>query len=203
MERIVSRKAAGTGNSAQRNVAPAAIAHGLLPIRLRRPWDIGMAALQMNQAIGLSPKMFGLAGSLFFIAYFIFEVPSNLALQKFGARRSLARIMITRGLISSSTAFVQGPTSLYFVRFFFGAAEAGCSPVGAISDLLDTVDLSRSNRGAVHGGHCCCQFRRFADLGLLLQMDGLRACEAADIYGEHAGTGRGAAVAGVDRRKWK
>jgi len=90
--------------------------------------NIGMAALQMNQDIGLSPRMFGFAGSLFFIAYFIFEVPSNLALQRFGARRWLARIMITWGLISASTALVQGPNSLYFVRFILGAAEAGFFP---------------------------------------------------------------------------
>ena len=68
--------------------------------------NIGMAALQMNQDIGLSPKMFGFASSLFFIAYFIFEVPSNLALQKFGARKWLARIMVTWDLISACTAFV-------------------------------------------------------------------------------------------------
>lgn len=90
--------------------------------------NIGMAALQMNQDIGLSPKMFGFASSLFFIAYFIFEVPSNLALQRFGARKWLARIMITWGLISASTAFVQGANSLYVVRFILGAAEAGFFP---------------------------------------------------------------------------
>lgn len=90
--------------------------------------NIGMAALQMNHDIGLSPRMFGFASSLFFIAYFIFEVPSNLALQKFGARKWLARIMITWGLVSASTALVQGPNSLYFVRFILGAAEAGFFP---------------------------------------------------------------------------
>ncbi|MBB5391192.1 MULTISPECIES: MFS transporter [unclassified Herbaspirillum] len=90
--------------------------------------NIGMAALQMNQDIGLSSRMFGFAGSLFFIAYFIFEVPSNLALQRFGARKWLARIMITWGLISACTALVQGPYSLYFVRFILGAAEAGFFP---------------------------------------------------------------------------
>ncbi|MCI1013316.1 MULTISPECIES: MFS transporter [Herbaspirillum] len=90
--------------------------------------NIGMAALQMNHDLGLSPKMFGFASSLFFIAYFIFEVPSNLALQKFGARKWLARIMISWGLISACTALVQGPNSLYVVRFILGAAEAGFFP---------------------------------------------------------------------------
>ena len=90
--------------------------------------NIGMAALQMNHDIGLSPKMFGFASSLFFISYFIFEVPSNLALQRFGARKWLARIMITWGMVSACTAFVQGPNSLYVVRFILGAAEAGFFP---------------------------------------------------------------------------
>lgn len=90
--------------------------------------NIGMAALQMNHDLGLSPKMFGFASSLFFIAYFIFEVPSNLALQRFGARKWLARIMITWGLVSASTALVQGANSLYVVRFILGAAEAGFFP---------------------------------------------------------------------------
>lgn len=90
--------------------------------------NIGMAALKMNHDIGLSPKMFGFASSLFFISYFIFEVPSNLALQRFGARKWLARIMITWGLVSASTALVQGANSLYVVRFILGAAEAGFFP---------------------------------------------------------------------------
>lgn len=90
--------------------------------------NIGMASLQMNHDIGLSPSMFGFAGSLFFISYFIFEVPSNLALQRFGARKWLARIMISWGLVTACTAFVQGPNSLYAVRFILGAAEAGFFP---------------------------------------------------------------------------
>ena len=90
--------------------------------------NIGMAALQMNDDLGISKKVFGFAGSLFFIAYFIFEVPSNLALQKFGARKWIARIMITWGLVSAATAFVQGQSSLYLMRFLLGAAEAGFFP---------------------------------------------------------------------------
>jgi MFS family permease len=90
--------------------------------------NIGMAALQMNDDLGITKKVFGFAGSLFFIAYFFFEVPSNLALQKFGARRWIARIMITWGLVSACTAFVQGQTSLFVMRFLLGAAEAGFFP---------------------------------------------------------------------------
>jgi MFS family permease len=90
--------------------------------------NIGMAALQMNDDLGITKKVFGFAGSLFFVAYFFFEVPSNLALQKFGARKWIARIMITWGLVSACTAFVQGQNSLFFMRFLLGAAEAGFFP---------------------------------------------------------------------------
>ena len=90
--------------------------------------NIGFAALQMNKDLGLTPAMFGFAASLFFISYFIVEVPSNLALQKVGARRWIARIMITWGLISGLMAFVSGPYSLYFMRFLLGAARQGFFP---------------------------------------------------------------------------
>jgi MFS family permease len=90
--------------------------------------NIGMASLQMNHDLGLSTKMFGFASSLFFFSYFLFEVPSNLALQRFGARKWLARIMITWGLVSAGTALVAGPNSLYAIRFILGAAEAGFFP---------------------------------------------------------------------------
>ena len=93
--------------------------------------NIGFAALQMNKDLGLTPAMFGFAASLFFISYFLVEVPSNLALQRFGARRWLARIMITWGMLSALMAFVVGPFSLYAMRFLLGAAEAGFFP-GAI-----------------------------------------------------------------------
>jgi MFS transporter, ACS family, tartrate transporter len=75
--------------------------------------------------------MFGFAASLFFVSYFLVEVPSNLALQKYGARRWIARIMITWGLVTACMAFVVGPNSLYVMRFILGAAEAGFFP-GAI-----------------------------------------------------------------------
>ena len=93
--------------------------------------NVGFAALQMNKDLGLTPAMFGFAASLFFVSYFLVEVPSNLALQKFGARRWIARIMITWGLVTACMAFVVGPYSLYAMRFILGAAEAGFFP-GAI-----------------------------------------------------------------------
>ena len=93
--------------------------------------NVGFAALQMNKDLGLSPSMFGFAASLFFVSYFLVEVPSNLALQKVGARRWIARIMITWGLVTACTALVVGPHSLYAMRFLLGGAEAGFFP-GAI-----------------------------------------------------------------------
>jgi MFS family permease len=90
--------------------------------------NIGMAALQMNHDLGITPKVFGFAGSLFFFSYFLFEIPSNLALQKFGARKWIARIMVTWGLVSAGMALVQGQTSLFVLRFLLGAAEAGFFP---------------------------------------------------------------------------
>ena len=93
--------------------------------------NIGFAALQMNKDLGLTPAMFGFAASLFFVSYFLVEVPSNLALQKYGARRWIARIMITWGLVTACMAFVVGPYSFYVMRFILGAAEAGFFP-GAI-----------------------------------------------------------------------
>ncbi|QGY02457.1 MFS transporter [Methylobacterium mesophilicum SR1.6/6] len=93
--------------------------------------NVGFAALQMNKDLGLTPAMFGFAASLFFVSYFLVEVPSNLALQKVGARRWIARIMITWGLVTMGMALVTGPHSLYAMRFILGAAEAGFFP-GAI-----------------------------------------------------------------------
>ncbi|WP_407068132.1 MFS transporter [Methylobacterium crusticola] len=93
--------------------------------------NVGFAALQMNKDLGLTPAMFGFAASLFFVSYFLVEVPSNLALQRVGARRWIARIMITWGLVTMGMALVAGPYSLYAMRFVLGAAEAGFFP-GAI-----------------------------------------------------------------------
>jgi MFS transporter, ACS family, tartrate transporter len=90
--------------------------------------NVGVAALQMNKDVGLTASMFGFGSGLFFVTYFIFEVPSNLVLEKVGARLWIARIMITWGLVSAATALVVGPYSFYLVRFLLGAAEAGFYP---------------------------------------------------------------------------
>lgn len=90
--------------------------------------NIGFAALTMNDDIGLSAAAFGFGAGIFFIGYFLFEVPSNLVLHKVGARIWIARIMVTWGIISGAMALVQGPTSFYVLRFLLGAAEAGFFP---------------------------------------------------------------------------
>jgi ACS family tartrate transporter-like MFS transporter len=90
--------------------------------------NIGFAALTMNKDLGFSPTVFGFGAGIFFLGYFLFEVPSNLVLDKVGARIWIARVMITWGLISGAMGFVQGPNSFYALRFLLGAAEAGFFP---------------------------------------------------------------------------
>ena len=90
--------------------------------------NLGFAALTMNKDIGLSSSVFGFGAGIFFWGYFLFEVPSNLALDKFGARLWIARVMISWGIVSGAMAFVQGPVSFYSLRFLLGVAEAGFFP---------------------------------------------------------------------------
>jgi ACS family tartrate transporter-like MFS transporter len=90
--------------------------------------NVGFAGMTMNKAIGLSPTAFGLGGGLFFIGYFLFEVPSNLILHRVGARLWIARVMVTWSIVSAASAFVVGPNSFYALRFVLGVAEAGFFP---------------------------------------------------------------------------
>ena len=90
--------------------------------------NLGFAALTMNKDLGLSAYMYGLGAGVFFFGYFIFEVPSNLILERIGARLWIARIMLTWGLISAGMAFVTGETSFIVMRFLLGVAEAGFFP---------------------------------------------------------------------------
>ena len=82
----------------------------------------------MNEDLAMSAKMFGFASGIFFIGYFLLEVPSNIALHKFGGRRWLARIMLTWGIISTAIAFVPNAETLIALRFLLGVAEAGFFP---------------------------------------------------------------------------
>src|SRR6202165_248065 len=99
--------------------------------------NVGFAALTMNQDLGLSQTAFGFGAGIFFIAYFIFEVPSNLLLERFGARKWIARIMLSWGILSGTMAFIPAiaratglgnENSFYLLRVLLGAAEAGFFP---------------------------------------------------------------------------
>ena len=90
--------------------------------------NIGFAALEMNKELGFSSTVFGFGAGIFFLGYFLFEVPSNLILNKVGARIWIARVMITWGIISGLMAFVQETSSFYTLRFLLGIAEAGFFP---------------------------------------------------------------------------
>ncbi len=89
---------------------------------------IGYAALQMNQDLGLTSQAFGFAAGIFFIGYFLFEVPSNLALARFGPRIWIARILVTWGIVAILTGFINATWQLYTLRFLLGVAEAGFFP---------------------------------------------------------------------------
>ena len=90
--------------------------------------NVGFAALQMNRDLGLSASVYGLGAGIFFIGYFLFEVPSNLIMERIGARLWIARIMISWGLVSAGMMFMKGQTSFYTLRFLLGLAEAGFFP---------------------------------------------------------------------------
>jgi ACS family tartrate transporter-like MFS transporter len=99
--------------------------------------NVGFAALTMNQDLGLSQTAFGFGAGIFFIAYFIFEVPSNLLLERFGARKWIARIMLSWGILSGTMAFIPAiaratglgnENSFYLLRVLLGVAEAGFFP---------------------------------------------------------------------------
>ena len=90
--------------------------------------NVGFAALTMNKDLVISDTVFGVVGGIFFLGYFFFEVPSNVILEKVGARLWICRIMLTWGIVSMATAFVRGPESLGVLRFLLGVAEAGFFP---------------------------------------------------------------------------
>jgi MFS family permease len=110
--------------------------------------NLSFAALQMNRDLGLTASMYGLGAGLFFITYCLCEIPSNLLLHRLGARRWIARIMLSWGVIAMASAFVRGPTSFYVVRLLLGAAEAGFYP-GVLYFL--TLWFPKAHRGRVLG----------------------------------------------------
>ena len=90
--------------------------------------NISVAALRMNADLGLTTRMYGIAVGLFYVTYVLLEVPSNLILARVGARRWIARIMVSWGLVAAGMGLVHTPTQLYIMRLLLGAAEAGFTP---------------------------------------------------------------------------
>jgi ACS family 4-hydroxyphenylacetate permease-like MFS transporter len=135
--------------------------------------NIGFAALAMNKDLQLSAAAFGFANTIFYIGYFIFEIPSNIALARVGARVWLARIMITWGIFSTATALAVGADSLYVLRFLVGVAEAGFLP-GAL--LYMTYWFPTSHRARANGIFMVAQpvTSAFGAIisGFILQMNG-------------------------------
>src|SRR5213593_2203718 len=136
--------------------------------------NVGFAALQLNKALNFDPAVFGLRTGLFFIGYFVFEVPSHLIMERVGARLWMARILVTWGFISSAMMFVRGIPGFYVLRFLLGIAEAGFFP-GMI--LYLTYWFPADARG-----HAIARFMTATAIagviggpisGLLLNMDGI------------------------------
>src|SRR5437588_3485904 len=111
--------------------------------------NIGFASLTMNKDLGFSSYIFGLGAGAFFWGYFLLEVPSNLILDRVGARRWIARIMVSWGLVSGAFALINGPVSFFILRFLLGLAEAGFFP-GMI--LYFTYWFPPSHRSRVVAG---------------------------------------------------
>ncbi|MBP0619191.1 MFS transporter [Cupriavidus consociatus] len=107
--------------------------------------NVGFAKLQMQADLQLTETVYGLGAGIFFVGYFLFEVPSNLVLHRYGARRWIARIMITWGLLSAAMMLVKSPASFYVLRFLLGAAEAGFFP-GIILYLTYWFPAQRRSR---------------------------------------------------------
>src|SRR5215472_10137603 len=111
--------------------------------------NVGFAALTMNKDLGLDAATYGMAAGFFFWGYVLVEVPSNIILEKLGARLWIARIMVTWGLISGATAFCTGPYSFMAIRFLLGLAEAGLFP-GFV--LYFTYWFPRHHRARINAG---------------------------------------------------
>ncbi|BAN95292.1 hypothetical protein E05_05260 [Plautia stali symbiont] len=125
--------------------------------------NVSFAALGMNADLGITAEQFGFGAGMFFIGYFLFEIPSNLIMQKVGARIWIARIMISWGLISMATAFISGPVSFAIARFCLGVAEADFTPGIYLFYLLVPWQLARQNHRRVPSRHSGGQYHRLTD----------------------------------------
>src|ERR1700738_3075070 len=136
--------------------------------------NVSYAKLQMVGDLGLSEYAYGLGASLFFIGYFLFEVPSNIFLEKVGARRWFARILVSWGMVTIALAYTQNTVMFYTLRFLLGACEAGFFP-GVL--YLLTIWFPFSYRARMVGSFM--MFSAIANAvgapigGMLLDLDGL------------------------------
>ena len=92
--------------------------------------NVGFAAKHLKEELGFSDSVYGLGAGIFFIGYALFEIPSNVLLEKVGARRWIARIMVSWGILSAAMVFVNSSTTFYVLRFMLGVAEAGFFQIG-------------------------------------------------------------------------
>ena len=128
--------------------------------------NVGFAALAMNADLGFTPSIFGVGAGIFFAGYILFEIPSNLALERFGARIWIARIMISWGLVATAMALVSGETSFYLMRFLLGRSGSRLLPRHhSLSYLLVSGARAGADRLAVHGGGAARDDDRRPDVG--------------------------------------
>lgn len=135
--------------------------------------NISFAALQMNADLNFSATVYGIGAGVFFLSYAVFEVPSNLLLARFGARRWIARIMFTWGLLAAGMMFVQTPLQFYIMRFLLGMAEAGFFP-GVIAYFAHWFPAEQRGR-AIAGFYIAYPLSLIVMgplSGLLLELDG-------------------------------
>jgi len=138
--------------------------------------NISFASVQMNQDLNFSATMYGLGAGLFFVSYAVCEIPSNLLLVRFGARRWLARIMLTWGLLAMGMMLVRTPVEFYALRFLLGMAEAGFFPgvvyyltewfppeyrARTLSRFYIALPLSSTVMGSLAGGSGCSWSKAF------------------------------------------
>nr|WP_257127479.1 MFS transporter [Burkholderia sp. MSMB1078WGS] len=118
--------------------------------------NIGFAKLRILSDLGLTDAAYGLGAGLFFIGYFLFEVPSNVLMAKIGAKRTISRIMILWALISAAFAFVSTPAQFYVLRFLLGVAEAGFYPGIILYLTYWFPSARRAKMVALLSGRCPC-----------------------------------------------
>ena len=153
--------------------------------------NVGFAALTMNADLGFTPFVFGFGAGIFFIGYSLFQVPANLMLMRFGARRWVFAILIVWGAISAACAFVQGPMSFYVLRFLLGVAEAGLFP-GVVLYLTYWFPQERRARAIASfmAVEPACLYPRRSALGAASRHGRFRRIEGLAVALHHRGAAR-------------